>query len=1042
MTQPNTEQLRASNPFDSVWVSASAGTGKTKVLTDRVLRLLLQVSEPEKILCLTFTKAAAAEMENRINNVLKKWATCPVSELTEKIVSLTQEEPDEDLIEKARSLFSKKLEAAGGMKIMTIHSFCQAILKRFPLEADVPPHFEVLDDLVAKTMKEEILNQVISSQELKKNLQELLYFLSMNNLSEFLGRILNESSMFQALIERFPGGLQSVIFSIKQYFNITKYQSEKQIINENFSEDEWMLKKEFYLTKDETIRSKKKEDSQAILVWETNERLKIFKTIQATEILLSIAFRVIEKYETFKAQNAFLDYTDLIEKTKNLLSRSSMASWVLYKLDGGIDHILVDEAQDTNRSQWAIIQSIAEEFFSGDDEKNLLRTLFVVGDKKQSIFSFQGADPTAFEEMRNFFEKRILDSQNSFLNIPLNYSFRSTEPILRLVNFILKNTQAKDGVLADFEEAFHLANRADDAGIVEIWPIEENKKADAPDPWKPPIERQENDSAMKRLVYKIAARIHSMVGHEILSSQNRLIEPSDILILLQKRGTMMAEIVRALREYHIPVAGVDRLILSDHLAIQDLIAIAEFALQPQNDLNLANLIKSPLLNLTEDDLYNICVNRGEKTIWQRLQKLYPKKANLLKEILNSADQKPPFEFFSNILGTWGGRKKFITRFGFEVNEALDEFLNLTLKFEQTNTPSLQLFLTWFSCHEIEIKRDLDNSGINAVRIMTVHGSKGLQGNIVFLPDTRGSKTKPPIGGDFIWLPPLNLPLWIPNVKMRPHALTEFFIQKEHLINQEKRRLLYVALTRACDQLYICGYGKGGANNWYDLIKNSLPEHLKNDDKSIIRWDSPQKRNPSPKKSLPLKYDFLELPGWAIHLPKEETREPKPLSPSKLGEKQEDVPTESALNEQQNLALKRGVFLHQLLQFLPTLPENKRAEYAQKHCPADVTIPENFISIFKDPNLKEIFGKNSLAEVPVVGKVNGEMFSGQIDRLVILPNEIKIIDFKTNQFVPKKVPDLYKKQLNAYRDLLKTIFPDRMIKTYILWTQTLYFEEVK
>ena len=1043
MSLINQEQISASNPFDSVWVAASAGTGKTKVLTDRVLRLLLQVTEPKRLLCLTFTKAAAAEMENRINNILKEWATCPDQELFHAVQDLIQEVPQDNIIQKARSLFANVLETPGGMKIMTIHSFCQSLLKQFPLEADVPPHFEVIDDLAAYTMKEQILKEVLTDKNIRTSLQNLTYLISSDALMDLLGRIVNETSRLLSLMDRYPGHIDSVTNNIKKYFNIDKYLNEKQIINEFFNEEDWPLQKDKYLTKDEHIRKALKDDPKAQKAWETNERLKAFKITKATKTLLDIAFKVVEKYQMLKQFNAFLDYNDLIDKTNQLLCKSTMSAWVLYKLDGGIDHILVDEAQDTNQEQWNIIKALTEEFFSGEDASENLRTLFVVGDKKQSIFSFQGADPIAFGKMHDFFEKRITDSHNNFNNIPLNYSFRSTEPILRLVNYLLQNEEAKNGLLTQDEQAYHLANRSDDAGLVEIWPVEEPQKLDTPAPWKPPIERQENDSAMKRLIGKIADKIQSMIGKEILPSKNRFIEPGDILILLQKRGTMMAEIVRSLRERQIPIAGVDRLILSEHLAIQDLIALTEFVLQPQNDLNLANIIKSPILGLKEDDLFNICFTRNKSSLWHQLQKAYPSSASQLKEIMNLADTTPPFEFYDTILGAFGLRKKFVARFGQEVNETLDEFLSLTLNFEKTNTPSLQNFLTWFSQNEIEIKRDLDNSNSNAVRVMTVHGSKGLQGNIVFLPDTCSSRTKTPTGGEFIWIDD-NFPLWIPNAALRPSCLDSYFANRDHLNQQEKRRLLYVALTRARDRLYITGYGKKSTNNWYDLIINSLPPQIGPNKSGIISWESKQKRKVNVETKCSILNDFDSIPSWATQNCPQEQPNVSPLSPSKLGA-DDDIELDfdgSITQTNQALALRRGTFLHQLLQFLPSIPADKRLEYAKKMCPPDIDLPDNLINIFDNPAFKDLFGINSLAEVPIIGVLNNQPISGQIDRLIISPTEVKIVDFKTNRFVPNEVPLIYKKQLNAYKDLLKTIFPDRIVKAYILWTQTLYIKEIE
>ena len=1040
----NREQIKASNPYDSVWVSASAGTGKTKVLTDRVLRLLLQSNSPEKILCITFTKAAAAEMSNRINGILQQWAICDNKQLAQHILALSGEEPDEETIKRARQLFVGTLEAPGGMKIMTIHSFCQTLLQRFPLEADVPPHFDVLDDLTSRSILEQILNDIFSDNSLHDILSKMLSLISSNSLPDIFNKILDNSADFSQLIARHPGGIQSIIFAIKQYFNLIDYHSENEIINEHFNTKDWPIIKSTYLTqKDEIFKArgnKKNLDPEiAQQVFETNEKIKKFRVTEATTILLTLAFHALIKYQTIKDQKSALDYTDLIEKANELLTKSSTAAWVLYKLDGGIDHILVDEAQDTNKAQWSIIQALTEEFFSGDDQNDQLRTLFVVGDKKQSIFSFQGADPSEFEKMRQYFETKIRDSQNNFQNIPLNYSFRSTEPILRLVNYLLKNEQSKDGVLWEGEEAFHLANRSHDAGLVEIWPLEEDKTPPPLDPWAPPIARQDNTSAMHRLINKMGDKIESLIGKEILPSKNRLIQPNDILILLQQRGKMMGEIVKMLNKRHIPVAGIDRLVLTDHLAIQDLMALTEFVLQPENDLNLANLIKSPLLNLKEDDLYAVCVHRDKSSVWQRLKKLYPTQAAFLKQVSNIADKAPPFEFYSTVLSQLKGRQNFVKRFGLEVNEALDEFLNLALKFEQDHTPSLQSFLNWFSQHKIEIKRDLDNSTTNAVRIMTVHASKGLQGNIVFLPDTRLIKARPEQGGQIVWTEN-DLPLWLPSSGIRPHSLDVLFKKRERLSAQERRRLLYVAVTRACDYLYIGGYGKAYDNNWYDLVKNAVD--IPKDKDGIIRFNSEQTESKKNLSLSPIVYDFDNIPQWALTDPKEEPPVISPISPSKLGEKEGSDIDYSVIDKDQTLALRRGTFLHKLLQFLPDIPKENRLKIAQKLCPADIDLPSNLMDLFEKEELKELFGPNSLAEVPIVGTFNGQPISGQIDRLVILKNEIKIIDYKTNRYVPSKAPEIYRKQLLAYKDLLKKIFPDRMVRTYLLWTQTLYYEEIK
>ncbi|MBP5343602.1 MAG: UvrD-helicase domain-containing protein [Alphaproteobacteria bacterium] len=1037
----NLEQNQASNPFDSVWVSASAGTGKTKVLIDRVLRLLLQYGNPDKILCITFTKAAAAEMSNRLTDKLKTWAIMDEATLSKDLQELTQETPDSDQITRAKSLFSQILQIPGGMKIMTIHSFCQSLLKQFPLEADVPPHFKILDDLKTNEILTDILNKTLADKSLVSEVQLLSDYVSMTNLIPLFKNLLSERSRLSQLLSKYPGSIESVIFAIKQYLHIEQWQTKDEIIQTCCQHEEWNEYCKTYLNKDGSVPARTKHPELAESAYITYENVKKWELVQLTRAFLRIAYRVLEQYDIYKQHQAFLDYNDLIDKTKKLLTRSDMAAWVLFKLDGGLNHILVDEAQDTSPDQWAIIRMLAEEFFSGEGKSEVLRTLFVVGDKKQSIYSFQGADPFEFERMKKHFAERIVQSQNTFMDIPLNYSFRSTEPVLRLVNTVLQSQNAKDGVLFNQEQAVHLVNRVQDGGLVEIWPLEEPKAQDTLPPWKPPVERVENASAMQRLIDKIADKIASMIGHDTLESQGRPIQAGDILILLQKRQPMMIPFVKALQKRHIPVAGVDRMNLTDYIAVQDLMALTEFVLQPNNDLNLACVLKSPLIGFTEDQVYQACINRPS-SVWQQVQTLFPEPANTLKRIMNLADTVPPFEFYSTVLGAFHGRKNFIARLGLEVNEALDEFLNLALKFEETEAPSLYGFLNWLYNQEIEIKRDLEENTTNAVRIMTVHGSKGLQGNIVFLPDTRGVESKSSHGGNIIWTEN-GLPVLVPSTSMHVTETQNLNQKQQELLAQEKRRLLYVALTRASDRLYIAGYNPrkpAMQNNWYDLIVQALGVTGRTKE-PILRWASQQSKDPKRKVQKQKIFDFDELPDWVNKPASPEHTVPTPISPSKLATEDIDDMNASPMDTDRLLALKRGTFIHQLLQLLPTIPPQKWSEILQLMTPPDIELPSNLLDIFHNPQFQELFGPDSLAEVPVIGKWNNMPISGQIDRLIIKEREVLIIDFKTNRYVPSEIPAAYKMQLNAYKGLLKQIFPDKMVKSYLLWIQTMQMEEI-
>ena len=1041
MIDVNKEQRRAANPTSSVWVCASAGSGKTKVLTDRVLNLLLMTGQPEKILCLTFTKTAAAEMANRINNVLKSWVIMPEEDLIKTIEYLTGDYPDEEILKKARRLFALTLETPGGMKIMTIHSFSQSILKRFPLEAGVSPHFEVMDDTTSADMLNEMMHEALKNPALKDDIALLSTYLDEDSLNGLLKEILSSRTQLIKLIEQ--GNLNTILFNLKQHFNIQIYHSENQIILEKYTLEEWPQKcKECLYSTGSGIKKSCKNPEEAEIVWDIEQKCRAFRFVTATWSLLNVAYYIIELYERQKKSAALLDYDDLIDCAGNLLNSGNNAAWVLYKLDNGIDHILVDEAQDTNPKQWMIIRKLAEEFFSGDSRSDSIRTIFAVGDKKQSIYSFQGADPEEFERMRHFFEEKVTTSQNDFQTVPFNFSFRSTEPVLRLVNFLLKYPPASQGVLSKNEDGHHLAFREFDAGLVEIWPLEEAKKSDTSEGWKPPVERMIIQSPVTRLAEKIAKKIHHLItSKEILKSAGRPIEAGDFLILVQRRNQFVNELVRFLKEYRIPVAGVDRLALTNYIAVQDLLGLAKFTLLPEDDLNLAEILKSPLLRLTEDDLFKICYNRGMDSVYDRVKKLYPKTAEYLAEIMDKADKVPPFEFFSYILSILDGRKNFEARLGPEVNEALDEFLNLTLSYERNNIASLQSFLKWIGDKEIEIKRDMEQSDLNAVRIMTVHGSKGLQGNIVFLPDTRYvSKKRPSV----LWTP-TGLPIWVPKAAYQTDDITQIIDDWDKAQMREYRRLLYVAVTRPKDRLYICGYNNKTAakkGNWYDLITESLPYAPDSD--GIIRFSSEQTR-PVKTQHEEQKNDSVQitLPDWVIKPAPDEPAPSKPLRPSVS--ETEETAEQSVLDASRLHSIRRGIFIHKLLQYLPTVPTEKRKEIAEKLRPDDIDIPSTLFDLMDSEKFKHLFGSNSLAEVPVVGVVDNQAVSGQIDRLVVLENQVLIIDYKSNYRVPQtinEVPKHYKKQLNSYKALLKNIFPDKVIKTYLLWTQNLTWMEIE
>ena len=1048
--QANQSQRQASNPFISAWVSASAGSGKTTVLTDRVLRLLLAKNAPETILCLTFTKAAAAEMANRLSKILREWMSLKDEELFEELQKLTGEEASEinSKIDFARSLFARVLDTKGGMKIMTIHSFCQSILKRFPLESGISPSFEVVEEHEATQLLNTAIEQALKNPVLAPQMNVLSSYLNEEKLLELLKDIRKNQTELQHLLDEHMS-LQSLQIKIYESLGVEFGQREEDLIKTIYQGNDFKAFRMDYLTKDDKkIRDNIKDNPEKVKIAEKIlnilDKINALKIAEATSALLTVSFEILNNFDMLKQKANVLDYTDLILKTRALLEEKDMASWVLYKLDGGIDHILLDEAQDTSPDQWAIVRAISEEFFSGEGRKaDKIRTLFAVGDKKQSIYRFQGADAEEFERMRQFFTKRIIASENEFKDIPLNISFRSTQAVLDMVNLLLKNKNASHGVLNSKENGTHFAYRTGQAGLVEIWPLEPNNKKEKEDIWEISDTEELETSSASRLSSKISKRIAKMIFEkEILTSKKRPIRPSDIMILVRSRDRqeIVSELVRALKKENIPIAGVDRLILNKHIAVMDFISLTSFLLLPDDDLSLAEVLKSPFFNLSEEELLDLAYNRGENSLWSQVALKRKDIYDVLKHMLSKADTMPPFELYSYVLDVLHMRERFLKRIGNETNEMLDEFLNLALSFEQNHSVSLEGFLSFLKNDDIEIKRDLDNSEINAVRIMTIHGSKGLQSNIVFLPDAYSKISKAP---KLIWNK--KIPIWIPYADLRTQLCKNILEKIAKDETDEYNRLLYVALTRAQDRLYICGFETGREppqNNWYDMITDALPQFNLTEG-AILKSDQTE---PVEKEKNKTNKDVnvFEMPEWfKVNAPTEPTPS-RPLSPSKLT--QPEPTADSPITPEQEKAMIRGTFIHKLLQFLPDIPPVARHAFIEKLTPKDIQPPFELLELLNKNELKDLFGENSLAEVPIVGTTSdGKAISGQIDRLVVKGNEVFIIDYKTNRYppkTPKDIPLAYIEQMNAYKDLLKNIFNGKEIKCFLLWTTTLTLMEIK
>lgn len=1131
--EADANQARASDPSASAWVSANAGTGKTEVLVKRVLRLLLAGFRPESILCLTYTKTAAAQMQNRLLDDLSDWATISSEALREELAALLRHVPADEDLRIARRLFARALEARGGLKIHTIHGFCERLVQRFPLESQVTPHFAVLDErdqalmrraafdaTVARAAKDkesalgkalakiialtagEYFRQVVDTVLGKRvELARMVaYHKSRDDWAEAEGLALKRlfgvaEDAEEALIEALAGvlsdeKLDAAIAAFAAFGSSAetdkKAEAALKEARASQGENRAAALEPVFLTEKRTARAQicsaafareapeiaaRLASAQADFA-AFNDKLAHLRVAEASAAVIALADAVQADYERRKQAKAALDYDDLIVKAQNLLSRADAAAWVLYKIDGGIDHILVDEAQDTNPAQWTIIESLAAEFFAGAGRSEKLRTLFAVGDEKQSIYSFQGANPARFGEVGRAFRQKAAAMALAWHEVPLNLSFRSTEPILQAVDRVFGRAPAADGLT--WQEAAiieHHAFRVGEAGLVELWQVETEEKpklAEAFEPWN-------EEAAGARSVDALCRRIASLIkdwldNGEKLPSEGRKVKAGDILILVRRRDPFTTPMIRALKRLNVPVAGADRMRLMDQLAVQDLVSLADVLLMPEDDLALAVVLKSPLFGFDDEALFALAHGRSG-SLWPALKakamenQRFAEAAMRLSAWLARADFLPPYEFFSELLGAEGQRlrKAMLTRLGPEAAEAIDEFLDLALAYDREAAPSLQGFVNQLRAGDVEIKRDMEQER-DEVRIMTVHGAKGLQAPIVFLPDTcMGPRPQNPriFPVERQGAPPGEVGhlVWPPTGHSGVVGLSAAKAAADRADRQEYHRLLYVAMTRARDRLYVCGWqgvNQRQANSWYDLIKDGLEGRLSEsagaDGVAVRRMESQQTKRTKDSLAETERPAAAPLPAWALTPARPERVRPR-LAPSRLALGREggaealppEQPPLGPLALSENGRYARGRLVHALLQHLPEVQPEDQERAARAFVAArgaslaqelrDEIVPET-LAIVREASFAPLFRPGSLAEVPVVARIGAYDLEGQIDRLALVEGGLLILDYKTNRPPPKTLAEVagaYIAQLAAYRTALKSLFPGLTLRAALLWT---------
>ena len=1151
LAQTTRFQTQAADPTASVWVSANAGTGKTHVLTTRVLRLMLSGTPPERILCLTYTKAAAAEMSKRVFDRLARWATADTERLAEELEQLEGGPPSAQTIARARVLFAHAIDSPGGLKVQTIHAFCQALLQRFPFEAGVPPGFDTLDDAATRTLQREAIEDVLASaadpdSPLADALRTMVAHAAEDRFDDLLRQALGERAWLES-VARLPGddatgepfaaaeALYRHHFAIPDGVCLADIEQDMaalmpralvehliDVLSGGSANDQKQAARlrpvlagadaatriaglrGFLMKSDGDPRSsfmtkKLKEahpeleqralDAQAQFI-ALDEALGGLRVVNHTMALIRLASVAMQRFTEAKRRRAALDFDDLIERTTSLLAApAGGAEWVLYKLDGGLDHILVDESQDTSPRQWRIVEALAGEFFTDTGAGSATRTLFAVGDEKQSIYSFQGAAPHLFAEMGAHFARQVGATGRRWHHIPLALSFRTVSPVLDAVDLTFADPQVTPGVASSGSPVRHAARRAGQAGLVEIWPSELPEDAVTSEAWSPLDERPAT-SPVTRLAQRIAATIRGWIDSgERLASTGRPVRPGDVLILVRRRHPFAAPMVAALKAQGLPVAGADRIDLADQIAVQDLVSLGDFLTLPEDDLALAEVLKSPIFDLDDDDLTAFAPAR-KGTLWKALLGASPvnprlaEAVELLRKWRREADFAPPYEFLAALLDHDGVRRRLISRLGQEAAEPIDELLSLAITYDAQNPPSLPGFLTWLRDAKREVKRDMEH-GRDQVRVMTVHGAKGLEAPIVFLPDTCTTRSGNRPGG-LVKLPGMDRPLDLATpfcwpVKgtsgLAPVSAAKASQAKDE--TEERNRLLYVAMTRARDRLYVAGFETSRGRDtgcWYDLMANALEGRLQavtlEDGRRVRRLSAPQTAETEAGEDGPAASEHMQPPPpWATRQAPRETALSIPMAPSRLAPYDIDEegepaarprPAEPVRDEPPMLApgplasdnrFLRGTITHTLLQHLPELPPAARAGAAKAFVASRgaglaarvrASIVRETLAILDHADFAPLFGPHSRPEVPIVAEIappagrrtRALELNGQIDRLVVLADEVLIVDYKTNRPPPlavEGVAEAYLLQLAAYAEALRHLYPGRRIRAALLWT---------
>ena len=765
-------QQQAADPAHSVWLAAHAGTGKTKVLVDRMLRLLLAGSAPSEIVAITYTKAAAMEMQRRIREHVQQWSHCQDEALSERLEVLLARAPDDAEMALAPTLLAKINDDRYGLQIETIHGFCQSLLQRFPVEAGLTPDFTVLDDRANRQLLQQaqaqLLQQACQDAELREAIAALARHSGDQTIGSVMDRLLDEAAVWRSWLDRADGELlwraalyeglglsphvspeqlhaemcailplsfevmQQLAAVLRDYGTATNLRTAEVIqgwlassrdsaaltdFSAHFVKADGAPKQLSSVITKNAIRDLPVIAGQMehLMEWllDAREKAAALRDVTIAQHVTTIALRLLDIHQKLKAERNALNFQDLILYTLRLLQQPEFCGWVFSQLDRRMQHILLDEAQDTSPEQWQLTHLLVEEIFQPELVAQQGRSLFVVGDRKQSIYRFQGADPTGFTATQHHLETLFAAAGIPFATYTLETSFRSAQAVLALVDAVCAHPACATALAekAVSHRVFHEGR----PGKVTLWPLIEKQEVTIPRAWE--IERPlyEQDTASALLAKQLSQTIAGWLKEgRPLAGKARPIRSDDILILVRQRNAFYRQLLRQLQREGVPVAGADRVRFHESQLAQDFLHLAQWVLMPSDDYALAVVLKSPLVGCSEEQLFALAHQRGEASLWQRLESMHPDIAAQL------AEWQAPLPVYEWLQRIWQRHEAALYAcHGAEGEDVFHQLGLQALACESERGPGLQLWLGWMRELTQGIKREQGSGG---VRVMTVHGA--------------------------------------------------------------------------------------------------------------------------------------------------------------------------------------------------------------------------------------------------------------------------------------------------------------------------------